>query len=549
MPLFSGRGVSAADYDGDGDQDLFIAHASTPKLYRNDSGAYVDVTSTLGLASLANLSTAACWADYDRDGWLDLYVVRTGGYSEPPSHPNVFGEQHRLFRNTVGEGGGFVDVTASAGLNGVAAVGSMSASWADVDNDGNLDLFVANFQEPPTGGGISSLLFINQGDGTFVEEFSAHFPDEIYYATAHQWADVDNDTDLDLVVSTHEYKPEIHLNDGFGGFLADPVIRLDAAEGHNGVQVFDHDLDGWQDVLLVSKDTAQPSRFFSGINASSGHVFVENTSSVNLSDLGSAMGSVATDFTGDGDADLFLGKPISAGDYFYKTDSQAGSNSLGRNYVKVRLDSPYTGGNNRLGIGSTVTVTAGALTQIQIVDGGSGRGGQKDRDLVFGLGDYTGSVTATVKWSTGYTQIGVPLVISDGSANETLNTITDASTPTISNVTVASIIDPVTGTLDWTFTWETDIACDPALDVVTLDQGGISNPCWPGWTVITPNPTGSNHVYQPKSGGGYTHKLIVNDQDCILNCSFRYSVASGIGPNQSSSSPKLKRVKFCPSQY
>jgi hypothetical protein len=545
------RGCSVADYDNDGDQDLFVAHATAPKLYRNDGANFADVTASLGLANLANESTAACWGDFDRDGWIDLYVVRSEGPAEPPAYLNIYGLQHRLFRNATGEGGGFVDVTANAGLQGFADVGSVSASWADVDQDGDLDLFVANLQEPPVGSNdIRSLLFINQGDGTFLENLLFRFPGDIYFATAHQWADVDNDADLDLVVSTHEYKPEVHLNDGFGGFLADPVVWLDAPEGHNGVQVFDHDLDGRQDVLLVSRDAAKPSRFFSGIGTGAGPVFVEATSHVNLDNPGSAMGSVAADFTGDGDADLFLGKPASpGGGYFYKTDSQAGANSLDQNYVKVRLESPYVGGNNRLGIGSTVTIVAGASSQMQIVDGGSGRGGQNDRDLVFGLGDYADAVTATVRWSTGVSQYVPSLVVSNDVVGETLNTITDASTPTVSSASAAYVLNPVTGFLDWSFVWETDLPCDPALDAIEIDQAGIANPCWADVTVITPTTTNVVHVYEPIPGGGARHELHINGQDCNLGCSFRFSATSGIGPNLGSSAPQTKKIKVCQSQY
>jgi len=533
-----------------------LAHETTPKLYRNDGdNAFADVTAAMGLATLAANSTAACWGDYDNDGWLDLYVVRSDrGYSEPPDYLNISGDSHRLFRSQVRSGGGFADVSTAAGIAGYAATGSVSASWGDLENDGDLDLVVVNLQEQPTGppGGIGNHLFVNQGNGTFTEEFLDRFPGQIFYATAAQWADMDNDGDLDLVASCATPGSAIYCNDGTGHFATADKVEFSPdpatayGTGYNGVQIFDQDLDGWQDVLLVSRKTDKPSRFFSGVPTATGVAFVDNTANVNLSSTSKAMGSIAADFTNDGDLDLFVGRPIASGQYFYKTDSLAGANSLGRNYVKLRLASPFNA-NNRQGIGAQVTVTAGDLTQLQAVDGGSGRGGQKDRDLVFGLGSYAGPVTASVKWPGGYVQSGISLVVSNGSATEAVNTISDVTPPLISNVAIATLIVPGTSNFDWVFSWDTNVGCDPSLDVLTIDQSGISNPCWPGWTVVTPSTSGVEQTYAAKAGGGYTHKFTMYGRECNLNCSFRYTVSSGTGPNQVTSATKTKKVTFCAS--
>jgi len=545
---FGGLGASAADYDNDGDQDLFVADATTPKLYRNDGGTYVDVTAAVGLAALADESTAACWGDYDRDGWVDLYVVRTTGYVNPPAFPAIFWKQHRLFRNDVGGGGGFVDVTTSSGLDGEAAMASMSASWVDVNNDDYLDIFVADYEDVPAGSsGIHSRLFVNQGDGTFVEDLYSCFSDAMLFSSAQKWADVDNDLDLDLVVSSHFGGVRVRLNDGFGVFPPGDVISLDVPGEISDVQVFDHDLDGWKDILAVSNDPAHSSRFFSGVMQTSGLKYVQNTSNVNLSGIGEALGAVTTDFTRDGDSDLYLGRPISSGECFFKTDSKAGSNTLGKNYVKIRLNSEW-GINNRQGIGAVVVITAGSDSQMLVVDGGSGRGGQTDRDLVFGLGSYAGPVTATIKWPGGYLQSGVPVVISNDTAGETLNTIDDGARRDIKNALATSVIDPSTGELDWTFSWETDIYCDPALDSLELTGGHRIN-CWDGWSTVTANTPGVTHSIEPRPDGGFTHKFIVNDQDCIINCSFEFVVTSGIGTKFRSSASQLVTVGFCPSQF
>lgn len=552
------RGVVVADFDNDGDDDFFLAHDATPKLYRNHNGIFFDVTAAMGLAGLAAGSTAACWGDYDRDGWLDLYLVRSSGnpaLPEPPDYLNIVGAQHRLFRNRVGDNGGFVDVTAAAGLSGVATTGSAAGSWGDLDGDGDLDLLVLNLQERPTSvppGGIGNHLFVNQGNGTFTEEFLARFPAEIDYAAAAQWVDLNYDKSLDLAVACATGGSAVYFGDGSGHYqAADRVWIPDSAapsgDGYSGVQVFDHDLDGWLDLLWISAQTGEPSRLFSCVPMGDGLALVDNTANAGLAGLQRGMGATAADFTHDGDFDLFVGTPGTADCRFFKTDARSGANALDRSYVKLRLDSPLLA-NNRQGIGARVMVTAGDLVQIQHVDGGSGRGGQRDRDLIFGLGDHDGPVTATVLWPRGHEQFDVPLFVSDSIVGETMNVITD-ETMVISNLNVATVVIPGTMSFDWVFSWDTNAACDPGLDALTIDQAGIANPCLPGWTVLTPATPGVEHEYAAKPGGGFVHRFIIRNVECNLNCSVRYSAFSAHGANQATSAQKTKRVTFCPSGF
>lgn len=541
------RGVSAADFDNDGDEDLFVASASAPKLLRNDDGSFVDVTPSMNLNGSANESVAAAWGDFDRDGWLDLFVVRTTTFSEPPLVAGG-GMQHRLFRNETHLGNGFVDVTTEAGLGGVATIGSLSASWVDIEGDGDQDLFLVNNMELPVGpGGFGCMLFVNQDDGTFNEELGERFPFELPSMVGERWMDIDNDADLDLVLCSSYYNPVIFYNDGNGYFNGDnSVAPLVAPGGHSGLQVFDHDLNGTQDLLFTPKDSQDPSRLFVTVLGGDLPVFLENTSLVGLNAPGAVLGSTAADYTNDGDCELFLGKPISQGGFFFKTELQDGSDSLGKNYVKIMLSSPY-GANVTNGVGSRVILTAGTHTQIQQVDGGSGRGGQNDRELIFGLGDFSGPVTATVHWLGGNIQEDVPLIISNQSSGETINTITDDTDPAISEVSASFTVNPVTLKIDWIFSWETDVSCKASLDQVEFDQVGIPTPCWPGWTTVNPATPDVDHVYAAKQGGGYIHKLKISNQDCTPACSFRFLVSSGTDQAQVQSSAVFKRVKICPS--
>lgn len=541
-PLFDCRGVAVADYDNDGDEDFFLTHASTPRLYRNNGqDGFADVTADLVPASLADNSTAACWADIDRDGWLDLYVVRSGAVGVPACS-TVSSLQHRLFRNALGQGGGFVDVTETAGLSAIADRAALSACATDVDGDRDIDLFVPQASMWSGGGAPHSLLLINDGTGHFTNEAAAKLGDVVASCPAAEFADMDNDGDADLVVANDVGSPRVFLNDGTGSYVGEALV-IDAPEGHAGLKVFDQNLDGWQDVVLLARDANHSCRLFTNRGDKS---FVAMSALAGLQTPGPVTAIAAADFNGDGDADLFLGRPVSSNDFLLRSGSQGGAPDLGRNYVKLKLESAGCG-NNSAGIGARVTVTAGTLVQTLSPDGGSGRGGQGDRMLVFGLGDYDGPVTAKVRWPGGWITEVASLTTSNATVGETVNVIADDTSPTVSNVFATSLVDPNSENLIWQFTWETDVSCDPTKDVFLIDQAGLPIPCLPGWGEINLQ-TGLTHVYQSKATGGYTHKFLEVHELCTLNCRIRYSARSTAGTRSNVSPVQSRRILVCPSQ-
>ncbi|MBA4377683.1 MAG: hypothetical protein C0395_03360 [Gemmatimonas sp.] len=174
-----------ADYDGDGDQDLYLTKTTSgqpSRMLRNDAGTFVDATTPPLLDN--GPSTGACWGDYDNDGDLDLYLVK------PVSLPN------RLLRND--GGGNFTDVTAGPLAD---TGGGMGACWGDYDNDGDLDLYVVNYSTGSIGSGVNRLLR-NDGAGVFTDDTA----NPLYaggIGRAAAFADHDRDGDLDLYLGNY----------------------------------------------------------------------------------------------------------------------------------------------------------------------------------------------------------------------------------------------------------------------------------------------------------------------------------------------------------
>ncbi len=198
-----------ADYDGDGDPDLFVGfNGAANRLYRNDRGTLVDVAATAGLAD-RRPTRAAAWGDADADGDPDLLV----GFA-PGAGPVL-----RLYRN---DGGTFVDITAASGL-GVDAGAVRQPAWIDVDADGDLDLFVA-FRDRP------NALFRNDR-GRFTEIAGAAGLADARKSVGAVWFDADGDNDLDLYVANMDGDANgLYRNDR--GTFTDVAESAGLAWGH-----------------------------------------------------------------------------------------------------------------------------------------------------------------------------------------------------------------------------------------------------------------------------------------------------------------------------
>ena len=372
---YAGKSVSAifADYNNDGYQDLYVVNAGSNVLYENTRGkGFSNVTMTATVAD-PGISNAALFFDGDHDGDLDLYVANSA--------------INRLYRNN--RNGTFSELGEKIGVSG-GNVPSVDAAFGDFDEDGDIDLFVVNENS-------SNLVFTNLRQGYF-EDITAHSGLTTSGGSgAVAVGDYNNDGFLDLFVtalSGGQY--HLYQNNGDGTYRRDTEsteLSL-AVEGSIGLDshFLDFDNDGFLDLLVVGtgSEHGEMSRgIFLFRNDGTGRF--QDVSTVLPENISSGQGSAIADYDGDGDVDIF----VTDGDGMIHLLRNDGGNA--NRWLKLQLLglSTESGKNNRNGIGAKLEVKAGDLYQMRVVS---------DPVSYFGLGYHSEADVVRIVWTNGVAQ-------------------------------------------------------------------------------------------------------------------------------------------------
>ena len=418
-----GVGCSAADFDNDGDLDLYVLNYGPNVFYRNNGdGTFTDISEASGLAN-PNWSLSAPWFDYDGDGDLDLYVANyleydsgkfrsyyaAAGYPGPLSYR---GQPDALYRNN-GDGT-FTDVTKEAGIfqpNGRA----MSATVADLNNDGLLDIYVAN-------DAMENYYFRNTGKGTFESkglEMGLAFGEggQGVSSMGPAIGDVNRDGWLDIYIPDMGYGCLlINRKDYFEDRTTSSNLAVVCGQytGWGGI-LFDYDCDGYLDVFVANGNAHHEYTEEDVLMRNDGtgnFLDVANQSGAYFKEKYVGRGATYGDYDNDGDLDLLV---INLNDTPKLLRNDGGNKN---NWLTIEARLP---GRKSDAIGARVTVKVGSLIQLRDLIPVTGYLSQADPRCHFGLGNATKADTVEIRWPNKQT-----IKLTDVKANQILTVIQES---------------------------------------------------------------------------------------------------------------------------
>jgi hypothetical protein len=424
-----GFGVAIADYNNDGWPDIFVSNFGKNRLYRNNrDGTFTDVAAQAGV-QLGNWSTGATFGDYDGDGRVDLFVPGYVHYDmdNPPAPGSkavafpscrfrdvsvmcgprgLQGEHDHLFHNN-GDGT-FTDVSVKAGVSDPNSYYGFSAVFADLNNDGKVDLAVADDSTP-------NYLYINKGDGTFRDAsyasgFAVNADGREIAGMGIGIGDYQNDGLLDMLVTdfSDDYKV-LYRNEG-GASFSDVSYETEIGQDSIpflgwGAGFLDYDNDGWKDIMMINGHVyPQVDKFDWGTTFAQRPLLYRNLNGKKL--------ALIPPTEGTGLAETFPGRGAAFGDLFNDGKLDVVINVIDHHPVLLRnvckdshhwVELKLIGGakSPRDAIGATVYLTGNGMRQRGDVLSGGSYLSSNDQRLHFGLGDATSVDAVEIHWPNG----------------------------------------------------------------------------------------------------------------------------------------------------
>ncbi len=415
-------GAAVADYDNDGDADIFVAGVNHNILYRNDGGRFSDVTAKAGLTNAKLWSVSAAWFDFDNDGDLDLFVANyckwhldadpyCGAQKEgwrTYCFPDKYeGLPNQLFRNN-GDGS-FTDISAPSGIGKHIGKG-MGVAVADYDDDGLMDVFVANDTLP-------NFLFRNLGGGKF-EEVALSVGVAVtesgrpVSSMGVDFRDYDNDGRPDLIFSALEGETFPVFRNLGKGFFSDStwpsgVGAATAKRSGWSLGLFDFNNDGWKDLFAVNAHVNDNIELYNEQTYRQPNSVLANLGNGKFRDVTALAGAefqtkrahrgaAFADFDNDGRMDVVttsLNEPAE----LWRNESTGETHWLKLKLVGAR--------SNRDGIGAKIKlVSADGKMQFNHVTSSVGYASASSRIVHFGLGKERLVKEIEIRWPSGIVQ-------------------------------------------------------------------------------------------------------------------------------------------------
>lgn len=373
-------GASFADGDNDFDLDGFVVtwgSGGQPKrnyFYRNNGNS--TFTFEPNVAPNLTYSETASWIDFNNDQLLDLYVT------------NSANSLRNLYFENQGDGAFLQRIDLVITNENIP---SRSVDWVDYDNDGDSDLFVTNE------GNNKNTLYRNDGPNNFTQITDLAIVQDIRNSMGSSWADVDNDGDFDLLVTNYEQANQLFINEN--GFFTEDLDSEISSEITNSFGSTFGDFDNDGDLDLFVANSYSDSHFTNSIFINDGHAnFTKDTSSTLAIQEGWTYSSAFGDYDNNGWLDLILANNLNES----QENSVFKNTGIGNNWTKIKCNGTNSN-RSAIGtiVKIKAIINGSSVTQIRKVEANSGYASQNSLTTHFGLGNAAEIKEIQIKWSSG----------------------------------------------------------------------------------------------------------------------------------------------------